>query len=74
MNDINLCMVNGQPIAERDITNINYSNSTAHISKFITDKFYRIVLCDDIIKADTRLCCFQLYEYLFAGLTELLLH
>ena len=53
MNDINLCMMIGQPIAGRDITNINYSNSSAHISKFIVDKVYRIVLCDDIIKADT---------------------
>ena len=72
MNDINLCMVIGQPIAGRDITNINYSNSSAHISKFIADKFYRIVLCDDIIKADDS-AAFNFMNTFFAGLTELLL-
>ena len=46
-------MMIGQPFAGRDINNINYFNSSIHISKSIADKFYRIVICDDIIKADT---------------------
>ena len=71
MNDINCCMVIGQPVAGLDIININYSNACTHVSLFIADKVYQIVFCDDIIEADTIVSIFYHSEngfFFFIGI------
>ena len=73
-NDINCCMVIGQPIAGRDTKNINYSNAYTHVSVFIADKVYRIIFCDDIIEAYTTVSIFSIVKMAFFSLLKLSVH
>ena len=56
------------------IININYSNSSAHISIFIADKGERTFSVMKLLKSIPDFAAFSFMNTFFSGLTELLLH